>query len=112
MKKIYWSFLITTLVSSVFVLMFSIFRLYLLLNISSVVMLVSLMVAIVIYFGFVKFQCTKCKTVFRSNFLEIFFAMHTPTKRRMTCPLCKEKVWCCDVFEKVKKESKEDNENT
>ena len=80
--------------------------------ITSVVMVISLIVMIVIYFGFVKFKCPKCGTKFRGSRWEVFFAMHTPTKRRMTCPFCKEKVWCEDIFEIAKNSNDKENKDT
>lgn len=53
----------------------------------------------IIYFKYVKFKCPTCNTIFKGNKREIFWAMHTPTKRKMTCPNCKEKKWCKDIFE-------------
>ena len=71
----------------------------------SILLAISAIGAVVVYMVFVKHKCTKCGTVFRGRKWEMFFAAHTPTKRRMTCPLCKEKVWCDDYFENKKDKS-------
>lgn len=63
-------------------------------------MLILILISVIIYFGFVKFKCSKCGTVFKGNKCEMFLAPHTPTKRKMFCPVCNEKMWCYDVFEK------------
>ena len=98
MKRLYFFCMILTLLSAVADLIFSLLELYSLVLVSSIVMLVFLTMAIIVYFGFVKFKCPKCKTIFRGGRLEMFFAPHTPSKRRMFCPMCQQKIWCDDVF--------------
>ncbi len=74
----------------------------------TVILLVSVAICVILYFGFAKHKCPKCGLVFRGKKLEMFFAPHIPTKRKMTCPMCQEKLWCDDWFGK----SKEKDENT
>ena len=52
----------------------------------------------VYYFRSVAYICPNCHTVFRSGFKEMFFAYHTPKMRRLTCPECKHKGLCIEVF--------------
>ncbi len=59
----------------------------------------SITLLFIIYFKNVKFECPTCHTIFKGNKWEIFWAYHTPTKRKMTCPNCKEKKWCKDIFD-------------
>ena len=107
MKKVYYFFVGLMLVSCVVDLLFSILDLLIPMFIASAFLIISLIVMIVLYFGFVKFRCTKCNTIFRGNRWEILFAPHTPTKRKMRCPMCNEKIWCEDYFGKIEKEKKE-----
>ncbi len=72
----------------------------------SIILLIFVIVASVIYIGYVKHMCPKCGMVFKGRKLEMIFAPHTPTKRRMTCPNCNEKLWCDDCFEGKNKNDK------
>ena len=76
----------------------------------SILLIISAIGMAVVYMVFAKHKCTKCGTVFKGNRWEMFFAAHTPTKRKMTCPSCKEKVWCDDYFESKKNNEIEDIE--
>lgn len=76
----------------------------------SILLVISVIGTVVVYMMFVKHKCPKCGTVFRGRKWEMFFAAHTPTKRKMTCPVCKEKLWCDDFFENKKgKDNKNEN---
>ena len=108
MKKIYWLSLGVIFVCVVLEIVFACLNYNLASLIISGVMLVFVFVAVSLYFCFVKHKCPKCKTVFKGKFLEIFFAPHTPTKRKMRCPMCGTREWCEDYFEKEKTKEKED----
>ena len=41
-----------------------------------------------------KWKCSKCGHIFKAPFGEYFFAMHTPTRRRLSCPSCDTKGYC------------------
>ena len=38
--------------------------------------------------------CRECGEVFKAPFKEYFFAGHTPTRRKLTCPNCGKKTYC------------------
>ena len=46
----------------------------------------------------VSFICPKCNHVFVSNFREMFWAGHTMTTRKLTCPECGVKSYCVEVY--------------
>ena len=50
------------------------------------------------YFGKVSYICPKCHSVFRPSFKEAFFANHTPTTRKLTCPHCTHKGFCVETY--------------
>ena len=52
----------------------------------------------VYYFGHVAYICPECHEVFRPRLRESFFAHHTPKMRRLTCPNCKNKGLCVEVY--------------
>lgn len=58
------------------------------------------------YFGHVAYICPECHEVFKPGFKEAFWAQHTPKLRRLTCPKCKYKGLCVEVYA-----DKEDTKN-
>lgn len=50
------------------------------------------------YFKNVAYICPKCHKVFRPRFKEAFWAAHTPTTRRLTCPDCGHKGFCVETY--------------
>ena len=50
------------------------------------------------YYRHTAFICPECHEVFRPSFKEVFFAYHTPKMRRLTCPQCKHKGLCLEVY--------------
>ena len=50
------------------------------------------------YFKKVSYICPKCHSVFRPSFKEAFFANHTPTTRKLTCPHCTHKGFCVETY--------------
>ena len=50
------------------------------------------------YFARVSFVCPECRKVFRPNPREAFFANHTPTTRKLTCPCCGKKSFCVEIY--------------
>lgn len=54
----------------------------------------------VYYFNKVSYICPKCHRVFRPRFKEAFWANHTPTTRRLTCPHCGRKGFCVETVER------------
>lgn len=50
------------------------------------------------YFGNVAYICPECHTVFKPKFWSAFWAMHTPTTRKLTCPSCGHKGYCVETY--------------
>lgn len=51
----------------------------------------------VYYFRNVAYICPKCHSVFKPKFKEAFWANHTPTTRKLTCPECGHKGFCVET---------------
>ncbi len=50
------------------------------------------------YFTSVAYICPECNHVFKPAFKEAFFANHTPTTRKLTCPNCGRKGFCVETY--------------
>ena len=50
------------------------------------------------YFKKVDYICPKCNEVFKPRFKEVFWANHTPTLRKLTCPKCNVKSFCVETY--------------
>ena len=50
------------------------------------------------YFGNVAYICPECHHVFKPRFKEAFWANHTPTTRKLTCPACGHKGFCVETY--------------
>lgn len=50
------------------------------------------------YFKNVAYICPQCHQVFRPKFKEAFWANHTPTTRKLTCPHCAHKGFCVETY--------------
>ncbi|MBQ2686666.1 MAG: MerR family transcriptional regulator [Clostridia bacterium] len=50
------------------------------------------------YFGHTAYICPECHEIFRPNLREAFWAYHTPRMRRLTCPECRHKGLCVEVY--------------
>lgn len=50
------------------------------------------------YFKNVAYICPQCHQVFRPKFKEAFWANHTPTTRKLTCPKCSHKGFCVETY--------------
>lgn len=64
---------------------------------------VSLPVGLVIaalYYRKTEYICPHCHTVFKPGFWEMFFARHTPTTRKLTCPQCSIHGYCVETYAK------------
>ena len=49
------------------------------------------------YFGRVNYICPRCHRVFRPAFRQAFWAPHTPSTRKLTCPDCGRHGYCVEV---------------
>ncbi len=49
------------------------------------------------YFKNVYYICPQCHEVFKPRFKEAFWASHTPTTRKLTCPKCSHKGHCVET---------------
>ena len=53
------------------------------------------------YWKHVSYICPQCHTIFKPGKKEAFFARHTATTRKLTCPCCNHKSFCVETcFEK------------
>ncbi len=50
------------------------------------------------YFEKIDYICPQCHEVFKPKFKEAFFALHTPTTRKLTCPKCSHKGYCVETY--------------
>ena len=60
--------------------------------------LILAVVTAVIRNALLRFRCTECKTVFKADRKERFFALHMFGKRRLYCPCCGRKKWCKPII--------------
>ena len=51
------------------------------------------------YYRNISYICPQCHHVFRPSFREAFFAFHTPTTRKLTCPACGHRGYCVETVE-------------
>ena len=54
----------------------------------------------VYYYRNTVYICPKCHSVFNPSFREMFWANHTPTTRKLTCPHCGRKNFCAEIYRK------------
>jgi len=50
------------------------------------------------YFGNIDYICPECHEIFRPKLREAFWANHTPTTRKLTCPKCGRKGFCVETY--------------
>jgi DNA-binding transcriptional MerR regulator len=55
------------------------------------------------YFRRVAYICPNCHNVFKPRMKEAFWANHTPTTRKLTCPHCQKKSFCVETYHREKK---------
>ena len=51
------------------------------------------------YYRHTAYICPECHEVFKPSFKEMFWAYHTPKMRRLTCPKCRHKGLCVEVYD-------------
>lgn len=49
------------------------------------------------YYKQINYHCPQCNKVFKPKFKEMFWAAHTPTTRKLTCPSCGVKGFCVET---------------
>ena len=52
------------------------------------------------YLKRVAYICPNCHETFKPVFREAFWANHTPTLRKLTCPHCRQKSFCVEIYHK------------
>ena len=50
------------------------------------------------YVKHIAYICPECHEIFRPKFKEFFWAFHTPTMRRLTCPKCNHRGLCVEIY--------------
>lgn len=55
------------------------------------------------YFKRTAYICPNCHNIFKPSFKESFWANHTPTTRKLTCPACKKKSFCVETYSEAEK---------
>lgn len=50
------------------------------------------------YFSHVAYICPHCHEIFVPSFREAFWANHTPTTRKLTCPACHTRGFCVETY--------------
>lgn len=50
------------------------------------------------YMTHTAYVCPEDETIFRPPFRQNFFARHTPSMRRLTCPVCGDRSYCLEVY--------------
>ena len=53
------------------------------------------------YYKRVAYLCPECHEVFKTPFKEMFWAYHTPKMRRLTCPKCRHRGLCIEVYNEI-----------
>lgn len=54
------------------------------------------------YYDNVAYICPECHKVFKPKFKEMFFAVHTPNTRKLTCPECGHRGYCVETYSEDK----------
>ena len=103
MKKKYITYMILSAISVLLVvaasIIYSELNIWIPFAVSIALMLFSIVWLTVFYIKNVKYRCPDCGDVFYARALEIFFAPHTATRRRVKCPSCNRYKWCKEVWE-------------
>jgi DNA-directed RNA polymerase subunit RPC12/RpoP len=103
MKKKYIIYMILCAVSVLLVVAASIIyeklNIWIPFAVSIALMLISIVWLAVFYVKNVKYRCPDCGDVFYARALEILFAPHIATRRRVKCPSCNRYKWCKEVWE-------------
>lgn len=64
------------------------------------------------YYRQVEYICPQCHEIFKPTLKELFWAPHTPTLRKLTCPCCGYRGFCVETYRKEdRNKEKENNKN-
>jgi len=58
------------------------------------------------YFKRVAYICPLCHETFKPRMREAFWANHTPKTRKLTCPHCKHRGFCVEIYDETAKKEK------
>ncbi len=103
MKKFYFSFyfmlLLIAIIYTSVILLCDFYNLHWLFFIAIIlIFFTSLNFMIVLYYKKISYQCKNCGEVFKPTLKNWFLAGHTPTRRNLVCPHCKQKCWCKELL--------------
>lgn len=62
----------------------------------SITIILSIVLSIY-YYKAIDYICPECNHIFKPTFKKVFFANHTPTTRKLTCPACGIKSFCVET---------------
>ena len=68
---------------------------------------VALCISVAVDYNLSFYECPNCEKIFKPSLFSYLFSTHTPLKRHLKCPKCKEKSMC-RVRYNDKKEKKKD----
>lgn len=86
------------------------FKMLWLVIVSTILFITLFILTCMFYFKNTEFICPHCNTQFKPKTLNSVMAIHTPTKRLLTCPNCNKKAWCKEKF--IEKETTSANKET
>lgn len=83
-------------ISAIVLKVFGLWVPMLLLGILSLASLISILI---MHYNYVKYICPICDITFKGRRLQRVFSLHYFGKRKMFCPICREKRWCKETIE-------------
>lgn len=107
MKKFYAFMIVFAIVMvaiEVGTIISAVYNYWVLFGIGALLVVILAILFSVIYFKKVAYVCPQCKKTFKPSFKKMFFASHTPTTRKLTCPHCNYKGYCLETL--AQKENK------
>ena len=78
--------------------------------VSTVLFITFFITTCLFYFKNTEFICPHCNSQFKPKTFNAIMAIHTPTKRLLTCPICNKTGWCKDKF--IENENTLENKKT
>ncbi len=71
----------------------------------------ALVISVIADFSTGAYECKNCGKVFKPSLISYIFATHTPSKRHLRCPECKEKTMCKRLLNEKKEKPKQKKGN-